>query len=359
MSDILFQVEEILVDILMPTYNHEKFIVQAIQSVLMQDCTFKYRLIIGEDCSTDDTLKICEKYASSHADKILLLKNSTNVGMATNYKSLFEVSSARYIAILEGDDYWIDKHKLQKQFDLLETHDDIGIIHTNYYSIYENGRKKVGHIGVSKTSLSGNVIGPTQTAEININPLTSCFRAFLVKENVDFDFIVKNNLLTVDIFLWAEVCRRSKVLYLDEVTGVYRIHSNSITASFNIASEEKFNKTSLISVNYIMDKYNTPKDIKETLTSKIKINLIYCYLLANKPDKAKFELQNVNRITTLRDKIICLAAKYRFLNFLAQIISFYYHFGSKLKQFLAGSLSDTSAKSGDSESYFVSGNLQF
>jgi glycosyltransferase involved in cell wall biosynthesis len=359
MSNNIFQVEEILVDILMPTYNHEKFVVQAIQSVLMQECTFKYRLIIGEDCSTDGTLKICEKYASAHTDKILLLRNSINVGMAANYKLLFDVSAARYIAILEGDDYWIDKQKLQKQIDLLEAHNDVGMIHTNYYALYENGRKKVGHIGDNKTSLSGNVIGPTQIAEININPLTTCFRAFLAKENVDFDFIIKNNLLTVDIFLWAEVCRRTKVLYLDEVTGVYRIHSDSLTASFNIASEEKFNKTSLISVNYIMDKYNTPIDIKEALTSKIKINLIYCYLLANKPDKAKFELQNVNRITTLRDKIICLAAKYRFLNFLAQIISFYYHFGSKLKQFLAGNLFKTNAKSGDSESYLVSGNLQF
>jgi glycosyltransferase involved in cell wall biosynthesis len=344
MSNNHYRLEEILVDILMPTYNHEKFIVQAIQSVLAQECTFKYRLIIGEDCSTDGTLKICEQYASEHTDKILLLKNSNNLGLAANYKSLFDVSSARYIAILEGDDYWIEKQKLQKQIDLLETHSDFGMIHTNYYSLYENGRMNVGHLGDRKASLSGNVIGPSQTVEININPLTTCFRAILAKENVDFDFIIKNNLLTVDIFLWAEICRRTKILYLDEVTGVYRIHSDALTASFNIASEERFNRTSLISVNYLMDKYNTPKDIKEAVSSKIKINLIYCYLLANKPDKAKYELTNVKRITTFRDKIICLAAKYRLMNFLAQIISYYYHFGSKLKQFLAGSLLKSAAK---------------
>ena len=66
MSKNLYQEEEILVDVIMPTYNHEKFIVQAIQSVLMQECPFKYRLIIGEDCSTDDTLKICEQYAAAY-----------------------------------------------------------------------------------------------------------------------------------------------------------------------------------------------------------------------------------------------------------------------------------------------------
>ena len=327
-----YPVEEITVDVLMPTFNHENFIAQAIQSVLMQECPFKYRLIIGDDCSNDGTLNICEQYAVAHSNEILLLKNITNLGMAANYKSLFSVSSARYIALLEGDDYWIDKHKLKKQIEVLESNPDVGMVHTNYYALYENGQTKKGHIGEKITSLSGYIIGPTQTAEININPLTTCFRAFLAKENLDFEFIINNNLLTIDIFLWAEVCRRARVLYLDEITGVYRIHSNSLTGNYNLASEERFNWTSLISVNYVMEKYNTPQEIRDTLNSKIKINLIYCYLLANKPLKAKKELQNVNRTMTLRDKIICLAAKYTPLIFLVHLLAFYYQFGSRVKQ---------------------------
>lgn len=324
--------EEIKVDVLMPTFNQENFIDQAIQSVLMQKCSFKYRLIISDDCSTDNTLKICEKYATLHSNEILLLKNPTNLGMAANYKSLFNASSAIYIAILEGDDYWIDIHKLQKQVEVLESNPDIGLVHTNYFSLYTSGKIKKGHIGEKTTSLSGRVVGPSQTVEININPLTTCFRGFLAKENIDFDFIISNNLLTIDIFLWAEVCRRTSVLYLDEVTGVYRIHSSSLTGNYNLDSIERFNMTSLISANYFMEKYNAAQYIRDVVNSKTKINLIFSYLLANQHRKAKIELQNVNKTLNLKDKIICLAAKYRPMNFLAHLLALYYQIGSAVKQ---------------------------
>ena len=247
----------LLVDIIMPTFNHENYVATAIQSVLTQECSFGYRLIIGEDCSTDGTLKICELFANQNPGLILLLKHLSNIGIAANYKSLFNIASSKYIAILEGDDYWIDKHKLQKQIEILESRTEIGLVHSNYYSLYHSGKMKKGHVWEKADLLSGNVIGPTQTASININPLTTCFRSFLAKENVDFDFIINNKLLTVDIFLWAEICRRANVLYLDEVTGVYRIHSNSITGNPNIISIERFSKTSLLMVNYLMEKYRS------------------------------------------------------------------------------------------------------
>ena len=131
-----------MVDVLMPTYNHGKFVEQAIQSVLMQECSFRYRLIIGEDCSTDNTMEKCEKYSNLLTDKILLLKNVSNSGIASNYKSLFNKSTAKYIALLEGDDYWTDKDKLQKQVEILETRPEIGLVHANYYSLFENNRIK-------------------------------------------------------------------------------------------------------------------------------------------------------------------------------------------------------------------------
>ena len=120
-----------MLDVIMPAYNHEQFIAQAIESVLMQECSYHYRLIIGEDCSTDGTRLICQQFADQYPERILLIGHESNSGIAQNYKSLFEAASAKYIAILEGDDYWTDKHKLQKQIQILESDGDIGLVHGN------------------------------------------------------------------------------------------------------------------------------------------------------------------------------------------------------------------------------------
>ncbi len=321
-----------LVDILMPTYNHEKFISEAIQSVVKQECTFAYRLIIGDDHSNDGTNKICKDFAEKLPEKICLISQKNNIGMAANYKFLFQTSKAKYVAILEGDDYWTDMHKLQKQVDILENNSDIGLVHTNYYSLYENEQKKKGHLFETIEQNSGNVIGPTHTATININPLTSCFRADLAKQYVDFDFIISNKLLTVDVFLWAEICRRSQVAYIDQVTGVYRVHSAAITGNRNIEAIEKFSKTSHKLVNYLMDKYEASKDVRDNFNSELKFNLIYHYLLANHMDKARMELQNIKVIKTYRQKMIYLSARYKILHFLVHTMAYCYQVGSKVKQ---------------------------
>jgi len=324
-----------LVDVIMPTYNHEHYIAQAIQSVLMQECSFPYRLIVGEDCSEDGTFELCQQFAEAHADRILLLKNSSNSGMAVNYRNLFNASDAPYMAILEGDDYWLDKHKLQKQVAILESRPGVGLVHANYLAVYENGQQKKGHLWEDPEALSGQVIGPTQTANININPLTTCFRADLAKAHVDFDFIIEHQLLTVDVFLWAEVCRRSTVHYMDEVCGAYRIHDRSLTGNREIASVERFSRTSLLLVNYLMEKYETPEEIKEAYRSRNKINLTYHYLLSGQARKAKQELRQVKVTGSVKEQIIYLSAKYRALNFLSHLLAGYYRAGSTVKQLIA------------------------
>lgn len=116
------------VAIFMVTYNHDKYIAQAIESVLVQKTTFPYLLVIGEDFSTDRTLNICKKFQSDYPNKILLKENTRNVGAMENALAVYKeciASKAKYVALLEGDDYWTDEYKLQKQIDLLENHSNL------------------------------------------------------------------------------------------------------------------------------------------------------------------------------------------------------------------------------------------
>lgn len=109
------------VQILMLTYNHEPFIAQAIEGVMMQKTNFIYELVVAEDYSTDGTRAVCIKYKALYPDKITLLINDVNIGAIANAMKILDYSTAKYIALCEGDDYWTDSLKLQKQVDFLDT----------------------------------------------------------------------------------------------------------------------------------------------------------------------------------------------------------------------------------------------
>ncbi len=119
-----------IVDILMVTYNHESYIAQAIESVLSQKTKYIYRLLIGEDCSTDSTQQIVLDYYKKYPDKIELYLWKKNMGVSRNTIELWRRCQGKYIAYLEGDDYWTDPKKLEKQISFLEEHREyIGAVH--------------------------------------------------------------------------------------------------------------------------------------------------------------------------------------------------------------------------------------
>lgn len=107
------------VSVIMITYNHERFIKKAIDSVLMQKMNFSYELIIADDCSPDNTQDIIREYMKSN-DNIVPILRKKNIGISLNVLDAIEHATGEYIAFLEGDDYWIGENKLQKQIDFLD-----------------------------------------------------------------------------------------------------------------------------------------------------------------------------------------------------------------------------------------------
>lgn len=110
-----------LVSVCMTAYNQAAYIVDAIEGVLMQQTSFRFELLIGEDCSTkDDTLRICREYEQKYSDIIKVIHDEKNYGMVANEQRLMDAAKGKYIAFCEADDYWIDPLKLKKQVDVLE-----------------------------------------------------------------------------------------------------------------------------------------------------------------------------------------------------------------------------------------------
>jgi glycosyltransferase involved in cell wall biosynthesis len=132
---------EPLVSILMITYNHEGTIGQAIESILEQNTDYSFELIVGEDCSSDNTRNIVLNYQKQYPQIIRLITSDKNVGMMNNYRRVIQEARGKYIALCEGDDFWCDSAKLQKQIDVMEADPSITLCFHNVRFLYGDGSR--------------------------------------------------------------------------------------------------------------------------------------------------------------------------------------------------------------------------
>lgn len=130
-----------MLSVVMTTYNHERYIAQAIESVLRQQTSFRIEIVVGEDCSSDRTRAIVEDYQRMYPEAIRLVTSEENVGWRRNYRRSIAAARGKYIALLDGDDYYTHRKKLQLQVDLLEANPDVGMCYTR------SARRRLGQRG--------------------------------------------------------------------------------------------------------------------------------------------------------------------------------------------------------------------
>lgn len=131
--------DEVDVSVIMLTYNHENYIAQAIESVLMQETKLRYELIIGDDASTDRTPEIVRGYAEKYPDIIVPVLREKNLGASRNNWDILQRTKGCCLAALEGDDFWLDSHKLQRQYDFLAKHPEYVACCAKCVIVDENG----------------------------------------------------------------------------------------------------------------------------------------------------------------------------------------------------------------------------
>jgi len=204
------------VSILMLAYNHDKFIAQALDSALMQQVDFEYEIVIGEDCSTDNTRDILIRYQQEYPDKIHLLLPEKNLGMHDNFIQTFKACRGDYIALLEGDDYWTSSDKIQKQVDFLDAHADYTICFHNIL-YYDDSTKCF----FSPENHRKNVFTLEDILYSNLMATPSImFRQGFIHKFPDWMYDVD----FVDWVLQILLAQHGKIRYIDETMSVYRIH---------------------------------------------------------------------------------------------------------------------------------------
>ena len=132
---------DVTVSVAMITYNHEAFIAQAIEGVLMQQTDFTFELIVGEDCSTDGTRPVVQAYGERYPERIRLLLPENNRGADANFNATWNACCGNYVALCEGDDCWTDPLKLQKQVEFLEAHRECSICFHDVMVVYEDQQR--------------------------------------------------------------------------------------------------------------------------------------------------------------------------------------------------------------------------
>jgi glycosyltransferase involved in cell wall biosynthesis len=213
-----------LVDIIMPTYNHEKFIAQAIESVLAQETDFTYRLKIGDDCSTDGAPAIIRSYAGRYPERIDAFLFSPHVGAFHRERMgvrLLRQSQAKYVAVLEGDDYWTDPRKLHKQVDYLERHPGCAVCFNDAVMFHEDGSEPPRRLCAADQK-QVSTLEDIVAANFLI-PCTALFRNVLGELPEHF-FAVKN----ADWMMYVLLAEHGTLDYLDEVTAAYRVHRGGV-----------------------------------------------------------------------------------------------------------------------------------
>ena len=210
------------VSICIITYNQDKYMERTIESALMQQCNFSYEIIISDDCSTDSTKAIIARYAAQYPQLIKAYYAGNNLGMLRNWEKALKLCTGKYIALLEGDDFWNDPLKLQKQFDILEANPDCVISFTNASNLYESGEKgyeryvdKPAGIYTTKDLLDYNFI-PTCSVLMRNNISDTFFHpAYFKSPFADWIIHILNS-------------RFGKIHFLNQFTCTYQIHSMGV-----------------------------------------------------------------------------------------------------------------------------------
>jgi len=272
--------EYMKVSVCMLTYNHGKYISQAIESVLMQDVNFDYEIVIGEDCSTDNTRDIVLGYQNRYPDKIRLLLPAKNLGIMENAVQTFHACKGEYIATLDGDDYWTSAHKLQKQVDYLDNHPACAICFHNVKRFHQDEDRE------------GENKNPRDQKEIStLDDLwEGCFvaacSAMLRRDSVGHlpEWFIKMPAPDWPLFILS--AQHGNIGYINEVMGAYRTHAEGAWSGLSRVQRLE----QLIKFYTTIDAH-----LEFTYHSKIRVQIAkQCFYLAEEYEKNK-DLTNARK----------------------------------------------------------------
>lgn len=226
------------ISVIMCAYNHENYIATAIESILMQNCSVEFELLIGDDCSTDTTREIIREYAQKYPKIIKLIYPENNLGASLNLVNLIKHAEGDIISCCDGDDFWLRDDMLQKQINIFQLNPDIGMVCAKAKCYIQSSHKYQGTLGYAGVEDLMTML----TDNRDVAAPTIAFRTELMRKCIEDSmwYIEKNFFYDSLMAYWFAY--HSKIKYIDEELAAYRVLTNSACHSSDNKRSRQFSK---------------------------------------------------------------------------------------------------------------------
>ncbi|MBQ8785057.1 MAG: glycosyltransferase [Alphaproteobacteria bacterium] len=247
------------------TYNHEKYIAQAIESAIKQQGYFHHEILISDDGSTDNTREIIKEYAKKYPNLIKDISSEKNLGISENMKKCFQQASGKYIAVLEGDDYWEDEYKLHKQAYFLESNQDCSMVFNKIKVLQEDTKKIILLNRQQKLSskLKGSDFIESKYLNLIANFSSCLFISKYMKKLPKKIYSIRFNEITLAFYLE----QKGYIGFINSPLSVYRQHNHGVwTGASENDQKAQAKKILQTCLSVCSPKYK--KDIQEIIDKK-------------------------------------------------------------------------------------------
>lgn len=309
---------DLMVSIRCITYNHEPYIRQCLEGFVMQKTNFRFEAIVHDDASTDGTATIIKEYAEKYPDiikPIFETENQYSKHDGSIRRIMNEHTHGKYVAMCEGDDYWTDPLKLQKQVDFLERHNDYGLVYTNVDFYYQEQDTYIKNYFTSC-----KIKQPENFEEHLINPgyIAPCTWLYRKK----YAFLDRQIYVDGTYPLALDVFADSNIYFLDNSTTVYRVLNESASHSKFLHKRYNFGiGVFKIQKDYI-EKYKTKvsDELKLTIYARTYYRILPSAIVLSKNDFIKEAEYFFNTNFVLRPWLILRFRKLLFLKYIFALI---------------------------------------
>ncbi|MFA7042808.1 MAG: glycosyltransferase [Bacteroidales bacterium] len=290
-----------LVSIICTAYNHEPYIKDALNGFIIQKTNFKFEVLISDDCSTDRTATIIKSYVDKYPGIFIPFYHEQNLySQGIDFSDeLYGNSKGKYIALCEGDDYWIDPLKLQKQVDFMESHPDYGLVHTNYKIVDE---KNDFLPKFDRKWASGNVFEQVYNKDYHIVTPSVLFKKKMYDECKDK--ICEKQYKMGDFQMWLVFSYVAKVKFLNEIMVYYRLLPKSASHSESIKYVYDFQYCLFLIRRGFASKYNIKYNKRILCSNLYEVMVKECYMKNDPYNATRFykKMLTCNMLNMIRIK---------------------------------------------------------